>query len=756
MKIIQKKSARIILIISGIILILSIASIFIFYRETISYDQTINEDVSSEITVIRDRKGIPCITALSKEDMYFALGYLHGIDRYPVMNYYRSLSKGNIVKIYGHDASPLENLIKASGIREKTKTIISTLSSENLENLRAYCRGINSLKNTVIYKNLTKQEWAPEDIITVLIFREWAQATLNNLESVFPLPDDAIRKPYQKILPKKYVFFYSKDEASHAESILMLLKQLKKYTGTFNRGFACYHRGTKSADLFAVDSSLNIYPDIYPVHVKLPDTEIKGLTLAGLPFFCSGKTGNITFHTFTLNTDVQNFILHKTRKINGLNYYQSSAGWKRFTTKTIQLNSGSIQKEIRMTDKGPVLNDLFEKAVQQDAVVSLEYPLPDADLIDSLFALPFEKTPETAYNRVFRDRSLPRVYLFSNETHAIKTATGIVSYGADNTRFFRTPWQIKTLPVRDLSFYRQWSRSTLTAGSDPAPDTPYHLRKNSLLCDQRYTRIQKLLDEKPAIDEKRLRQILDDTQSPEAVKFIPVFSKMLKANPVTSARLSRIYFHDWNMNMESEKTAPAIFTVLLETYIQETLKDELGEMKNRILANSHYLHDNFFSILNMKSNVLFNDTETEKEENHEAIFDRAFLKSMRYLNRRGGPVMDKWKWGSLNRGSYHIPEKQVSFPGELFKSEDHAFSGSHSTINRAETGEDFRPEEVTSLRGYFFSDKSRIKTSFAYSVNPISDFSYAGMKQNGFIRFHKIKMEHMTLIIPAKKRKVLP
>jgi len=50
--------------------------------------------------------------------------------------------------------------------------------------------------------------------------------------------------------------------------------------------------------------------------------------------------------------------------------------------------------------------------------------------------------------------------------------------------------------------------------------------------------------------------ILYDNKSELAEKFIPAFMGILKDNPLTSSRLARIYFQEWDYSMDSGKVAP--------------------------------------------------------------------------------------------------------------------------------------------------------------------------------------------------------
>ena len=69
------------------------------------------------------------------------------------------------------------------------------------------------------------------------------------------------------------------------------------------------------------------------------------------------------------------------------------------------------------------------------------------------------------------------------------------------------------------------------------------------------------------ISEKDAVNILLDKYSSDGERFIPVFLSILKTNLVTSARLTRIYFNQWNFNMDAGNVAPSIFYLSLKNFL---------------------------------------------------------------------------------------------------------------------------------------------------------------------------------------------
>ncbi|WP_340613269.1 penicillin acylase family protein [Xenorhabdus thailandensis] len=73
--------------------------------------------LQKEVTIKRDRYGIPAIHAATDEDAFFALGYVHAQDRLWQMEINRRLASGRLSEIIGEKAIGLDKYARILGLR---------------------------------------------------------------------------------------------------------------------------------------------------------------------------------------------------------------------------------------------------------------------------------------------------------------------------------------------------------------------------------------------------------------------------------------------------------------------------------------------------------------------------------------------------------------------------------------------------------------------------------------------------------------
>jgi len=743
------------------VLLLVIFVIVFFFTQRISYDTTITAGVQYPVSITRDDRGIPVIKAQSRDDICYALGYLHAQDRFIAMEYLRAIANSTISRLIGERGVILEKTIKTAGIRSRARAMEENLPSPYREHLKAYASGINHIKHTwthLFQDVMIQDDWTESDVIAILLLREWSHAFINNRELMFKIPETKRSIFLREIFPPDMTYTFDEDKHASVDMLDNIRDLLKEFMGPFNEGFAVAVSGAGGDSLTAcsMKSVTNNYPGWYPVHIHFGEIVIRGVSQAGLPFLFSGDNQNIRFFGFNLAVDTQDFVLEEVKNINGIIHYRSRLGWKEFNTVREPLTSKKSEVDrhdiVWYTDNGPVLNDIFGSESYNETVVTIKALFPEADYIVSLFEIPFSENIDKARKNITGVSSLPRVYLFSDRTSSIKCYSGKMPLRPPSTAVLKPSFYETWYGTTDLSIYFKQDAKLIIAGSSFMIDAPPVLRGSAIAEDERQKYLQTLLEERTSLlDENRLKEILTDSYNPTAQKFTTLFLSMLQTNPVTSARLARIYFKDWDFRMTGNSVAPSIYYGLLNNYLSEMLKDEFGYMIDEILENSPLLLDSFYKAAQEKQSYYFDDIKTDSVESSEEIFDRAFLKTMREISRKRGPIMNDWTWGSIHRTHYRLPIKK-SFTSKMYYDlKEQAYDGGTMTIYNNNTGSDLIPMSNTSLLAVFSREKTAIAMDFAYSINPLSDFYYGKHRKQRFINFKDIEDVHITTINPAGK-----
>ncbi|MCU0612058.1 MAG: penicillin acylase family protein [Candidatus Eisenbacteria bacterium] len=138
------------------------------------------ERLPGPAVVVRDELGIPCVWGRSGEAGFFALGYLHAQDRLWQLELMRRAAWGELVRVGGEEALPLDLLHRRIGFYRQAFAVRSRLG-ETEPLLRAYAQGISAyirahpmrLPPEFLAARLQPALWQVEDVLAVGALVEW-------------------------------------------------------------------------------------------------------------------------------------------------------------------------------------------------------------------------------------------------------------------------------------------------------------------------------------------------------------------------------------------------------------------------------------------------------------------------------------------------------------------------------------------------------------------------------------------------------
>lgn len=738
----MKKFKKIVKILSGALIVLcalALGGYFYIKAQNVSYDGAIAAQVHDKVTLERNDQGIPLIRASSHEDLYLAMGYLHAQDRFVYMEYFRAMARSELNVLGASKAAELDRFSLLMGFKEKAAELWKGLDEKSRSFLLAYVKGINLSLHQNIYKNKLPYDWEPVDVLAVHLLREWSQAFLSNRELMIQLAEENKNKSFRfllQMIKPSLLYYYSNDEKA-AVSMLRRFRNLVSYSmGSYNQGFAFFIPPFKTKDKrgltgFGCSDSLSLYPGWYPVIIQMKEKRMTVITHAGLPYIFSGETGNFTFFSYFLNCDTQDMIQVKVKLEGGVPYYYSRGQWRPFKPVGDIGTLGEKLAEtstLYRTDYGPVIDDIFNEGTFGESVITIKSLFPGVAYIQSLFEVPFSDSLYKAGAWARKAASLPRVYLFADDTRSITVYSGLIPRRPHNNRIVQRP-EFSWYGVSEFS-YSSEVRGPSLVGSSFLTNGPAILKDEMSIVSIRQKSLEDLIGSHKEMTVLELKKIINNTHSAVAEKFVPQFLAMLQLNPITSARLTRIYFNEWNKNMSVNKVAPTLCQNLLKAFMYNTLGDDMGDDISRLMDNQIYIMDDFFREVQRGASPVFDDISTYEIETRDSIFDKSFLDTLRMLNRSRGPVMSEWKWGSFSKGHFRIPFSQKSLISDMIYSvEDHPFPGCFSSVSYNKTDYNLKPLEVSSLCGFYYHGKSHLDMNYGYSINPLSRFYYGKVNE---------------------------
>jgi penicillin amidase len=144
--------------------------------------------VAGPVTITRDAAGVPTITATTRGDASYALGYLHAQERFFQMDMLRRSSAGELSALAGAATVVRDRRVLAHRFRHRAGVMLARLSLPEQAMLRRYAAGVNrglgDLAATPFEYPLLRRRplpWRPEDTILAVLTMY--------LELQSPLPD---------------------------------------------------------------------------------------------------------------------------------------------------------------------------------------------------------------------------------------------------------------------------------------------------------------------------------------------------------------------------------------------------------------------------------------------------------------------------------------------------------------------------------------------------------------------------------------
>ena len=131
------------------------------------------QGLHAPIEILRDRSGVSHCFAQTPDDALFAQGYVHVLDRYWEMDFYRRVGQGRLAEAAGPLALPADRLMRAVGLHRAARAAWAETPPPLRERLAPYIRGVNAamavapLPVEMRILNYRPDPWRPEDSVTV-------------------------------------------------------------------------------------------------------------------------------------------------------------------------------------------------------------------------------------------------------------------------------------------------------------------------------------------------------------------------------------------------------------------------------------------------------------------------------------------------------------------------------------------------------------------------------------------------------------
>ena len=132
------------LVVAAIVVIAVAAAFFVTWTIQRSFPQTDGalhlDGLQAEVTVQRDDRGIPTITADSTDDLFYAEGFVHAQDRFFEMDFRRHVTAGRVAEMFGESQAATDAFLRTLGWRTVAEAEVAAMDDGDPRLLRGLRR----------------------------------------------------------------------------------------------------------------------------------------------------------------------------------------------------------------------------------------------------------------------------------------------------------------------------------------------------------------------------------------------------------------------------------------------------------------------------------------------------------------------------------------------------------------------------------------------------------------------------------------
>ncbi|OGF64965.1 MAG: hypothetical protein A2Y62_00620 [Candidatus Fischerbacteria bacterium RBG_13_37_8] len=646
--------------------------------------------IGNEIHIFWDEAGIPHIFTENEEDYFFALGYIHAMERLFQMESYRRLAGGKLSEIYGEEGVSVDTFFRCLNLTETVRLEEFILEPELKNKLRFYTNGINyfikknqeRLSPEFIFLNIEPELWEVSDVLKIMKVISWNFSFNYQAKKIFWKLRQKVS--IDKVLTGAYPLEYPaivNDSASEEEAI-------DKYLGGLT--------GTAASNSWVVDPNLSVSNHVllandmhsissiptlwYQAHGNIKGRNILGAGIPGIPFYLVGRNDAISWGITILPADTQDIDLHKETALSNIQFDRKIEKIEAKGGEIILINVHTGEHSRGMI---PACDDYFNKQAYEIFWTGF---IPGENL--KAFYL---MNNATTWNDFLQALSLASAPPFNfiygdNRGNIGYYPAGLIPKRINQISLFpyttHQEWNDFLSHDEKPRLYNPQSHYIITANNKITDDQRSELFAIDWLGSFRAERIQELLTTKKQFKIEDFQAFQLDTKSTIAEIVVP-YIKKLPDNMLTAEALKvKQHILQWNVHV-NDSIGALFFEVYYSSFMRATFEDELGKDLYDRYAEfvSQGRYTGIVAIIEDKENRWFDNIQTSSKENRDIILANALDSSYQWLVEHLGKDRSQWKWSALHKVEYVHPLADTWLTRRLFNIPPVGIDGSIDTVN---------------------------------------------------------------------------
>lgn len=704
----------------------ALASIFLVPHKSSSRAQNTNttsiqvKELSDQVTIRRDERGIPYIDAKTDADLYFAQGYATASDRLFQMDLFRRTARGELAEVLtagpNNVALEQDKQHRLLGFSQAVDAEWAQASAASRAVLQAYANGVNAYISSLDDKSLPPEfrilqykprPWAPTDsLIVVKIFCEalsdtWRLDLMREALSSLPTEKRAALLPETSPIDVLVVGKDTKnttksatavnrspvsnetlDELTRSQAIasdaLARIGFHAEALAASNNWVVSGKRTVSGKPLLANDPHLRATaPSIwYMVHLSAPGVRVAGVTAPGLPGVILGHNDRVAWGFTNVGPDVQDLYIEKFDAANPKRY-MTPAGWQDATVRREEIkvrkgiataDTDIVTVDVTVTRHGPII---LERDNKRYALrwTALDPKLNNPDVTYRMnrarnwkeFTTALESFTAPAQNIVYADIDGHIGYHVAGIVPMRTSGDGSVPYdGSTDAGEWRSYIPISKLP----QLYDPPSGMIVTANQRiVGTDYPFFLT-HVWAQPYRARRIFDMLNEKQKLSTEDFRRIQGDVYSIAGVLFANQAVKTLRSTlSPADEKLKGVLaeFEKWDGQLSTDSRVAPVVSHMRLAFRSRILTGVLGEELVR-----NYQWPNFDTTLDQVIQTQPPEWLPKGVANYAELLHACYDDAVKTLTRTLGQDESKWTWGEMVKARFPHPLAGAPLIGSQF------------------------------------------------------------------------------------------
>lgn len=332
------------------------------------------------VTIFRDPRGVPRITAENADDAYAALGYLHAEDRLWQMEMQRRIGAGRLAEILGPKALPTDRFMRTLGLYRLAEASVAAMMPEVQRALEAYAAGVNAwiaghagpLPAEFLLLRYSPEPWTPADtlvwgrLMALQLSGDWTEKLLRSrLTGTLPPDMMADLWPDYGPPPAGHAELDRHLEGNVAEALLAALPPVLAPRLASNIWVVAGSRTASGKPILTNDPHLEFHAPVlwYLASLSAPGLEVAGATVPGVPFHLLGHNRTIAWGCTTTHSDTIDLFVEQADGDG----YLTPEGRRPFAVHTEVITVAGatpVTMQVRQTRHGPVISDILGERAQ--------------------------------------------------------------------------------------------------------------------------------------------------------------------------------------------------------------------------------------------------------------------------------------------------------------------------------------------------------------------------------------------------------